>query len=231
MASNQQILSDLRLIMEAGHLLELLTVYKGVPFICKARINAIEGDNVQVQALDPAMVCMLNAKQVRLLGSDYFEPSVAQISSFDILTGIADLTDLTFLGTKLGERMIVRVEPKSPLEVIIQTGGQKTAGQLADLSINGVGMRVGHAAYNPTLKPGTTIQVRMQLPNGDISLSGTLLSAVKMDEFYRLSMRFTQNGPKKTVVFKYLVDRRSEIEAELKQEYEKALHAKGEAAK
>ena len=42
MASNPQIISDLRVIQEANHSLELLTVYKGVPFICKANIKTVE---------------------------------------------------------------------------------------------------------------------------------------------------------------------------------------------
>ncbi|MBN1149134.1 MAG: PilZ domain-containing protein [Anaerolineales bacterium] len=227
MASNQQILSDLRLIMEADHALELLTNYKGVPFICKAKIGAIGADNVSIQAQDPAMICLLRDKQIRVLGSDYFEPSVAQIDSFDLFTGKAVLSDFSYLGTKLGERMIVRVEPKSPIDVHLKSEGLSTAGPLIDLSINGLGLRIGQADYSPTLKPGTSIQVNMQLPSGEISSRATVLSVVRTNEYYRLSMRFAGNDTQKKLIFQYLVDRRTEIEEELKDEYERALRAAG----
>ena len=227
MASNQQILSDLRLIMEAGHALELLTNYKGVPFICKAKIEAIDSESISLQAQDATMVCLLNEKQIRVLGSDYFEPSVAQIDAFDLITGKAILKDFSYLGTKLGERMIVRVEPKSPIEVHLRSEGLATVAKLIDLSINGLGLRVSQADYNPTLKPGTSVKVNMQLPSGKISSRATILSVVRTEGHYRLSLRFTDNDSQKKLIFKYLIDRRAEIEQELVEEYQEALRAKG----
>jgi len=226
MASNQQILSDLRLIMDAGHSLELLSTYKGVPVICKAKIQEIGNDVVQLKAEGSALICLANEKQIRVLGSDYFEPSLAQVVSIDIATGRLDLADFGYLGTKLGERMIVRVEPKSSIRVLLIHDGQKTIGRIVDLSINGMGVRVGYADYNPSLKPGTNIHIKTTLPNGEIDLDGVILSVVRTNEYYRLSLRFFQNGLQKSTIFKYLVDRRAEIEVELQQDYNTALTKK-----
>jgi hypothetical protein len=226
MASNQQILSDLRLIMDAGHSLELLSTYKGVPVICKAKIQRIGDDIVQLQAEGPALVCLAKEKQIRVLGSDYFEPSLAQIVSIDIPTGKLELADFGYLGTKLGERMIVRVEPKSPVHVTLINGGQITVGRLVDLSINGMGVRIGYADYNPSLKPGTNVQIRAALSTGEIEVNGVILSVVRSNEYYRLSLRFSQNGTQKSIIFKFLVDRRAEIEVELQKDYQAALETK-----
>jgi hypothetical protein len=223
MASNQQILSDLRLIMDADHSLELLSSYKGVPIICKAKIQEIVNDVVYVKADGAGLVCLAKEKQIRVLGSDYFEPSIAQVLSIDLATGRIELTDFGYLGTKLGERMIVRVEPKSPIQVSLVHDDRKTIGRIVDLSINGLGVRVGYADYNPSLKPGTNVHIQTTLPNGEIDLNGVILSVVRTNKYYRLSLRFSQNGPQKSTIFKYLVDRRAEIEEELQQDYAIAL--------
>ena len=223
MASNQQILSDLRLIMDAGHSLELLSTYKGVPIICKAKIQEIGNDVVRLKADGSALVCLANEKQIRVLGSDYFEPSLAQVLSIDLPTGKIELRDFGYLGTKLGERMIVRVEPKSPIRVTLIHDDKKTYGLIVDLSINGMGVRIGYADYNPSLKPGTNIHVHTELPSGEIDIGGVILSVVRTNEYYRISLRFFQNGLQKSTIFKYLVDRRAEIELELQHDYDVAL--------
>lgn len=223
MASNQQIISDLRLIMETNHDLDLLNIYKGVPFICKAKIQSIEDDIVKVKTSDPAIICLVNEKQTRVLGSDYFEPTMAHVESIDLATGEVTLSNFSYLGTKLGERMIVRVEPKEPVEVILDYHSHTSKGQLADLSISGLGVRLANAEYTPLLKPGTSLKITLNLPNRSVSLPGTVLSTAKTYEGYRLSIRFGQNGPEKTTIFHYLIDRRAEIEAEIRQNYQSAF--------
>jgi hypothetical protein len=220
MASNPQILSDLRVIQEADHQIELLTTYKGVPFVCRAIIERIQEGRVLVKALDPYMVCLEADKKPRVLGSDYFEPSVASVTYIDIQSGEIELDDFTYVGTKLGERMIVRVEPKKTIAVKLHTEVQETIGNLADISINGIGVHVAISAYNPTLKPGTIVQTQFMLPTGDIAMSGTVLSASKMDVSYRISIRFNNHSTQKILIFKYLIDRRVEIENELVTNYQ-----------
>jgi hypothetical protein len=226
MTSNQQILSDLRLIMEASHEIELLSNYKGVPFICKARIESIDGNVVQLRAHDPASVCLENSEQTRMLGSEYFEPALARVISFDILSGVILLSDFSYVGTKLGERMIVRVEPREPIEVYLELGDQRIDAQLVDVSLNGLGVMVSTEDYAPSLKPGTIVEAAIGLPGGTVSLPGTILSVSKAPNSYRLSVRFTEPGANKYAIFRYIVDRRAEIENELRAEYDAAIHEK-----
>ena len=223
MASNPQILSDLRVIQEADHEIKILSTFKGVPFICPAKFEDISKDRVLVIAQDPSMVCLEMDKKPRVLGSDYFEPSVADVLSLDIFTGEIVLNNFTYVGTKLGERMIVRVEPREPIAVKLHTETQETIGQIADISLNGIGVWITTTAYSPTLKPGTMVVTKFQLPTGDFELSGTVLSAYKMAESYRLSIRFDQYDPQKTNIFRYLVDRRNQIEVEIVDNYEASI--------
>ena len=223
MASNAQIISDLRLVMETGHDLELMNTYKGVPFICRGKVASIDGNRVIVKTHDPALICLLNEQQTKVLGSDYFEPSIAQVDSIDLAAGTVTLTNLSYLGTKLGERMIVRVEPKEPIQVTIEGDGRRISGALADISVSGLGVIIQQSNYSTFLKPGTALHINMQLPNGAVSMSGTVLSSVRLEDTSRLSVRFVQDDQHKLIIFRYLIDRRAEIEQELKGIYEQTL--------
>jgi hypothetical protein len=223
MASNPQIIADLKVIMEMDQNLELLSTYKGVPFVCKAKIENITDECVRVKTPNPSLICLKYEPLAKVLGSDYFEPAIAEVQSIDIPKGIIDMTDFSYIGAKLGERMIVRVEPKSPVRVNLETTDFITSGELADISISGIGLRIAQADYNSAFKPGVMVQIKMVIPPRDISVSGTILSAVKTDEYYRLSVRFAQDIPQRSLIFKYLIDRRLEIEKEVQEEYENYL--------
>jgi hypothetical protein len=219
MASNPQILSDLRVIHEADHQVELLTTYKGVPFICRAKIEELTDEHVQLRTTDESMVCLETDKKPRVLGSDYFEPSVAEVISIDLHSGLVDLHNLSYVGTKLGERMIIRVEPENSIPIDLLLDDFNVEGVIADISLNGIGVRVPVDGYNQTLKPGTLVNTHFNLPNGKIQLSGIVLSVLKLEYFYRLSIKFEQDGDQKTRIFHYLVDRRGDIQRELYQLY------------
>jgi hypothetical protein len=230
MPSTSQIISDLMMVMQLDHELELMNAYKGVPFICKAKVFAIDGDNVWLKASGPGILCLEKERQTKVLGSDYFEPSVAHTVSVDFLNGTVVLNDFSYLGTKLGERMTVRVEPKDPIDVLLINQTQKTSGLLADLSLSGIGVRIAQAQYSPALKPGTLVVIRLDLMGKPIESEGTILSVLKLDDAHRISIRFTQDRGHRLEIFRYLVDRRTQIEQELQAEYEAVLRSAEVAA-
>jgi hypothetical protein len=229
LTSNPQILSDLRLIMDFDHQIELMNTYRGVPVICRAKVLSIQDNMVEVEAHDPALVCLARQKQTKILGSDYFEPASARVESVDLINGKAVLSHFTYQSTRLGERMIVRVEPKDPIPVRIENQGQVTIVEMIDLSLNGMGVRVASQSYNVFLKPGTAVQVDIPLPKEEVRLAGNIVTAIKTGNTYRLSVRFLPGNPQRVAVFRYLIDRRAEIAIELKQEYEQALRDTAEA--
>jgi hypothetical protein len=225
MISNIQIISDLRLAMEMRQELELMVTFKGVPVICKARVIQIDGETVSLSTRDPGIVRFESEKKVSVLGSEYFEPSTAKVIQVEIPSGTLKLSDFSYLGTRLGERMMMRVEPKEPIRVSLESESLSFDGEIVDLSLNGIGVLINQANYNPSLKPGTTIRTSFDLPNGHTVVEGTVLSSVKAGNNYRLSLRFNQEGPQKISIFRYLIDRRAEIESELKSDFEKARGA------
>jgi hypothetical protein len=222
MISNIQIISDLRLAMEMRHELELMVTFKGVPVICKAKVTQIDGENVTLVTHDPGLIRIEHEKKISVLGSEFFEPSTAKVIKVDIKTGTLELSNFSYLGTRLGERMMMRVEPNEPIQVSIDSEGLSFDGEIVDLSLNGIGIRIDQANYNPSLKPGTTIKTTFDLPNGRTVMEGTVLSSIKAGNTYRLSVRFNENGPHKIAIFRYLIDRRAEIESELKSDFKHA---------
>jgi hypothetical protein len=227
MPSNPQILSDLALIKLAGHQIELLSVYKGVPFICKANVEQIGDNSVALQTNNPALVCLECSNEARLLGSDYFEPAMARLESIDLAKGTITMKDLVYAGARLGERMIVRVEPREPIPVTLETAGQIFQGEIADLSISGLGIWLSKEQYQALLKPGVNVQLAFQVRNEPISLAGVILGVSKAPASQRISLRFAQGGAEKLQIFHYLIDRRAEIEAEVLEMYHASLKATG----
>jgi len=223
MTSNLQIQSDLRLAMEMKQTLEIMVFYKGVPVICKAQINTIEGNIVTMVTPDSGIVCIKPGSKVSILGSDYFEPSSARVVDADNRSGRLHLHDFSYLGNRLGERMIVRVEPKEPIPVIIISMDQRIEAEVVDLSLNGAGIRLQPGEYYPSLKPGALVNASFDLPAEAIELDATVISGTKVADRFRISIGFTGNGARKAAIFRYLIDRRSEIEQEIIAEYQQSI--------
>lgn len=223
MTSNLQILTDLRLAMELKQMLELMLFYKGVPVICKAAISKIEDENATLVTHAPGIICIQKAEKVSILGGEYFEPSSAKVARVELKSGQVHLQDFAYLANRLGERMIVRVEPKAPLPVTLSGMEQPIQAELVDLSLNGAGIRLEAGQYFPALKPGTMLNAAFELPGEAIHLNATVISGTKSDDRFRISIGFTENSAQRLVIFRYLIDRRSEIEQEIQAGYQEAL--------
>lgn len=225
MTSNQQILADLKVIMETNQSLELLCTYKGVPFVCKAKVLNLDEGLARVHALDPSIVCLIKDAQAKILGSDYFEPANATVESINLAESTIDLTDFTYISSRLGERMIVRVEPRQPIEVQIDCVDCRISGKMVDISISGMGVRVPLEKSDITLRPGANLQLAYTLTTGEIKVGGIVLSAMKSAGFQRLSVRFSPESTQRSLIFKYLIERRAEIEQEVDDKFRKAILA------
>jgi hypothetical protein len=222
MVLNQQIISDLRLMRDNNQPVELMNIYKGVPFVCKGNILDIEEDRVFIHVNSAEIVLLLLERNTKVLGNDYFEPTSAQVAAVDLTNGVVTLRQFSYLGTKLGDRMMVRVTPPERIPALIETEDRPVLGEMVDISMNGMGIRVAEEQYLPILKPGATVYLSTTLPNGEISMQGTIMSVIKYAGDYRLAIRFIAHHDYKAIIYHYLVDRRGQIEAEMRQEFDAA---------
>jgi hypothetical protein len=222
MVPNPQILSDFRLMRENHCPVELMNLYRGVPFVCKGRILEIEEDRVRVHVETAHIILLLNQRTTKVLGNDYFEPITAQIEDIDLPGGTVTLHHFSYTGVRLGDRMMVRVAPAAPIPALIETEDRPVLGEMVDISMNGMGVQVAAEHYLPILKPGANVYLSTTLPNGEINVHGTIISVTKHGDDYRLAVRFAADHDYKVIIYHYLVDRRAEIEAEVRRDYEQA---------
>lgn len=219
MTITDPILADLGYVLETNREVDLLHFYRSFPIICKGRLLSLEGGKVQVLTQPPGSVCLVHEKTTTILSNRLLEAVKAEIVDFDIKTGIANLGDFEYVGSRLGERMVARVEPKTPYEVRLEKEGLTLRGKLADISISGIGVYV----QSSTVKKGELFTAHMALPEGEVTLEVKVLDVSSTPEFFRLAMKFTTNVLDIGLVMRYIRHRRAEIFSEIQDLYNQAL--------
>lgn len=205
---------------------ECLNYYKGVPFFCKVTLQKHHEDQAFFSGLPPSLVLFRRVKQTLLLSSGLLEPIEAQVKSFDILTGMVELSRFTYVTPKIGNRREMRVETETPLEVVAQHGDRSLKGTIRDLSMSGVGVNLPAGEEWPR---GTELDFLLYLPSNLLRLSGKIVRVSPTSEGIRLAINFTSNPPEKSLLMRYLFDRREQIHLEVQSMYNEALRqVKGE---
>jgi hypothetical protein len=222
------IISDLLYVMETGQELDILNFHKSFPVTSKARVESIDRDVAVLKVQPPGSVILETQAETIVLSRGLPEAVKASVAGFDLLSGTLRLSDFAYVGSHFGERMIARVQPEDPIHVEIEENNQRSAGQLVDVSLSGVGVFV----KGRVPQRGQLVQLTLPLPEGRVTLPGKILNISEAPEgFSRLSIGFTRNAQEIAVVMRYIKDRRSEILAEIEMMYERSYReqlAKGE---
>ncbi len=219
MTITDPILADLGYVMETIQEVDLLHFYQSFPIICKARLLGLQDGKVQMQAQAPGSVCLTWEKQTVVLSNRLLEAVKADIQVFDIKTGVAVLGNFEYVGSRLGERMVARVEPKTPYEVRLDKGGVSLRGKMADISISGIGVYV----QTPNVKKGELFEARLVLPEGEVNIPVMVLEVTPTPESFRLAMKYTVNVLDIGLVMRHIRNRRSEIFNEIQELYNQAF--------
>jgi hypothetical protein len=217
------IISDLQYVMETSQELDILNFYKSFPITCKASVEGIDRDVVTLNVQRPGSVCLEAQEQTVILSRGLPEAVRARVVSFDLVSGQLKLDDFSYVGSRFGERMIARVQPDESINVEMEVEGQQFTGQLADVSLSGIGV------YTTSLIPqrGQMVQLTLPLPEGLITLPGKVLNLSDTPEGQsRLSIGFTRNAQEIAVVMRYIKDRRIEILEEIERMYESSYREK-----
>lgn len=214
------ILVELEVAMRARREVELLSYFKGVPVLYRAQVEHVGGGVIDIHSTDIEIVCLLLEKQVILLGDALEEPAHADIISVELAAGKARLGNFQYVGTKLGNRMVVRVEPKEAVPVELESGGQKISAKLADISMDGLAVRLATPGGERPLKLHSMVQVIFGLPTAEVKLVGSVRSMrPESDNMHRLGIVFSQDAQIKDIAA-YITQRRAEILSEIKITYE-----------
>jgi hypothetical protein len=213
--SSKQISADLKSILLEKHLnFELLNTYKGVPFICKAVLEAVEAETVRF-ALSPASpFAWGTVDHTLILSEGLLEPIEARLQGFDQKSRALWLDHFVYAGSKLSNRKELRVEPGGAVEIMLEADGEARAAHLADLSMRGAGVRVA-GELPASFAQGKVLDLRLRLPEGALGLAGKIRNLMRSDHATRLSLEFIGTVPDKTPIVRFIMRRRAEIMAEM----------------
>jgi len=227
MPLNDRIIFELNRLLQAQKDLELLIFYKGLPFTCKTTLLNLTGEQAMIKVSPPGSVCLEWEPYAWILSGEPLEAIKAHIDSFDITTGLAEISDFSYVGSKFGRRMTVRVVPKEPLEVRIIHGQHKMQGTLVDISMGGAGLVIPGQETASELKIGDLVELEIMLPEGKAAIDGKVHTCSKSEDgTVRLSVAYTENTRDKGLILKYIANRRVEIVRDLREMYEKTYQAK-----
>jgi len=180
MRLSSEILHNFHKFAETQEDIQLVNVYKGVPISYPAKVRDV-GTHTLTLMTDPFQIVCLYRDKVTFIQHNSFPVTIqASVIQVDFNSNQASLSAFKYVGSTIGDRRQVRVEPK---EIITGRLHSKDAdvtvrGELADISLNGIAIYIKPSLYSPNIfKVGNKISVELELPgieksSGD-SVSGT----------------------------------------------------------
>ncbi len=217
--TTETILFELGRVHMAGRPVELLNSFKGVPILCRSKIESATPGGVVLIAEPPESVCLEWAEHTAILSDMLPDTVSARIKSFDILTGRVELGGLAYMSGRFGERTTVRVEPDSALKVTLEADGDKVEGELVDLSLDGASVQAALQGSEEWLKRRTSIRLTVHLPASDVTLSGSVRYVAPVGKIYRLGVGFGAEEPGRAGLLAYIHQRQDETLSEVRQLY------------
>ncbi|HNB51300.1 MAG TPA: PilZ domain-containing protein [Anaerolineales bacterium] len=218
---NETILAGWQRLVAGKDDIDLLSMYKGMPVIYKARVQYVHNDSVHIQPQSFKSMCLMLSKSVIALSELLDEPLNAEIQAVNLGAGTAVLGNFSYVSGHLGDRMSPRVEPREPIEVKLETGGRGFVGTVIDLSISGAGIFVaGEGAHK--LRTRSIVRFSLPLPEETLNLLGVIRHAKRTTQGSRLGIAY-EPGTNLRAVFTYINYRRAELLEELEKLYDNAL--------
>lgn len=215
---NDEILAALQKVANSHEPVRLINEYKGLPIVHPVTFLEVTSNSLLVKVHPQQAVC-LHLEKFTFIRSEKLPFIVrANAESVDIPSCTARLKDILYGSDTIGGRMQIRVQPASTVSVSVSVRSRVLRGELADVSLVGVGMYALSAyMYNPvTLKRGTEVQVRAALTaDGEITIPGVILYAKREGDTYRLGVRTEPDESTRAKLAAFIDHRSIELENEL----------------
>ena len=224
MNTSEIILNDLKAILQEGHReFSLLNMYKGVPLVCQARLDQVDESSAIFTVQPPESATLQQEEKTLVLSNGLLEILEAKVECLELVSGKFKLSDFSYAGSKYANRRELRVEPAESIPIQIASNGRMLSGEIADLSVRGVGLRLPAGELTSTFTLGKIIAITLHLPENKVRLEGKIRSITRTPQYLRLAMEFTGAVPEKTIIIRYVMQRRSEIVIEIRELYEQAI--------
>jgi hypothetical protein len=150
---NSNFLTQFELAARNKSRIQLLNSYKGLPVSSEGTILQVDRDVIRVKCEIPQLACLQVEKQTYMKGPDLHGTIQAHSLSLDIASQEVILYNFGTVKGDIGQRSQVRVEPETPVTVLLQAGYHAAAvkGGLVDICTSGVGVFLDRILFSPRL--------------------------------------------------------------------------------
>jgi hypothetical protein len=179
--------------------INLLNVFEGVPLSFSAKILGFRENSIDVLTDQHQAVCMFFEKKTFIQSKRLPEILQADVLGLDPIQRIATLSNFSRVKSGIGNRLLVRVQPKDPLEGSIknQHGKPVMRGELADISQDGIAIYLPEEQFTPTqFYPGANLTVSLRLPGVYVTRlpkTGISSNEAAPGRFDRSNVRYSPN--------------------------------------
>lgn len=218
---DETILASWQRLVPHKNEIDLLSMYRGMPVIHQARVQYLDGETVHLNTQSFKAICLMLSKNVIVLSEFFDEPLKASVQEVDLNAKTVTLEKFNYVSGHLGDRMSPRVEPREPIEIKLETGGRTFSGNVADMSISGIGTFVaGEEAKK--LRNRSIVRFSLPLPDETLPMLGVIRHVKRTTQGSHLGIAF-EPGINLRSVFTYINVRRAELLAELEKLYQAAV--------
>lgn len=202
---------------------KLINNYKGIPVSNEATVEELDDIGVILRVSKNQCVCLELERFTYIQNPALPTVIKARVESLDFLSLRVKLTGFEYAPETIGRRTALRVQPKSPLDVLIIYQSQKIRGSLADISSMGIGIYMLSAYIYDAgmLRKGEAIQVHIRLPFtkggwSEVRLPGTIRYINRDKGLFRLGIDTDPEMYVKTQISRYIDQRQAETLRELR---------------
>jgi hypothetical protein len=205
---------------------KLINTYRGIPITYNAIVIEAERGTATLGINEYQAVCLVLEGKTHLQSPHLSEVFRATPVSVDVLTKKTILTEFVGVGRSLGNRLYTRVQPKGPIDVELRLGEHHIPGQLADISLNGIGVfTLETYTYGDLLiKKNTHAYIAFDLPpeGTPVWLEGTVATVLSLPNTtqYRLGLKILPDPEVESVLLEYVASRRDALMREISAIYD-----------
>jgi len=218
-----------------GGRVRLLNTYRGIPIIHPAVVLSVNQGYVVVEIHPHQAVC-LNLESSTFLVSDQVAQTLkARVVAVEMLRNQAILAEFRRTDSTIGKRLSVRVQPDTPVDVVIYDGENRVDAKLADLSSMGMGVTElnTHIFNQVDWKPGQGVYVDVKLSQSGepVRVKGKVTNRIPSQgmPLERVGITIQPDLPARDAFGDYIAARQVETLEELNRVHETMSRRQGSA--
>ena len=191
--------------------IEFINYYKQVPAVCRSKLIEVGETSFK------ASICNLSifevGEEIYLKHPRLPRTVAVKIKEIDHTQDTGEFEVIGFVDLPQERRKYVRVQPDDSIPVKIQKGDIDLTGEMADISVGGVGIYVKD--YNG-FAIGDVVTVSLLLPEGKVETNGVIRHITPHENLYRIGIEYRLDFKQEEIVSDYVMERQFEILRELK---------------